>query len=103
MKKIEKLSNKIETEIESAHEYAKCALEEKETDPAVAEVYYKIATNHLNDMSALHTQVVAIINDYRKERGEPPESMKMLYNILHKKHIENAAAVKGMLALYKEP
>lgn len=103
MKKIEKLSDKIEKEIESAYEYAKCALDAKETDPAIAEVYYKIATNRLNDMGALHTQVVAVITEYRKEHGEPPESMKMLYDILHKKHIESAAAVKGMLALYKEP
>jgi hypothetical protein len=28
--------------------------------------------------------------------------MKTLYDILHRKHIEHAAAVKGMLALYKE-
>ena len=103
MKKIEKLSDKIEAEIESANEYAKCALELKETDPEIAEVYYKIAGNHLGDMGLLHTQVVAIINDYRKEYGEPPDAMKTLYSILHKKHIEHAAAVKGMLSLYKEP
>ena len=28
--------------------------------------------------------------------------MQMMYDILHRKHIEHAAAVKGMLALYKE-
>lgn len=102
MKKIQKLSEKIEFEIDSAHEYARCALEAKETDPEIAEVYYKVAMNRLNDMSTLHAQAVSIISEYRKEHGEPPEAMKILYNILHKKHIENAAAVKGILALYKE-
>ena len=53
-------------------------------------------------MNLLHTQVTLIIEDYRKKNGEPPEAMKVLYNILHRKHIEHAAAVKGMLALYKE-
>lgn len=38
----------------------------------------------------------------RKKEGEPPEVMKTLYEILHRKHIEHADAVKGMLALYKE-
>ena len=28
--------------------------------------------------------------------------MLLLYDILHRKHIENAAVVKGMFALYKE-
>ena len=103
MKKIEKLSKKIEAEIDAAHEYARCALEAKEEDPAIAETYFKVANNRLNDMSLLHAQVVSIISEYRKEHGDPPEAMKVLYNILHKKHIESAAAVKGMLALYKEP
>jgi len=53
-------------------------------------------------MGLLHTQIVAIIDAYKKEKGEPPEGMKLLYEILHRKHIEHAAAVKGMLALYKE-
>ena len=103
MKKIEILSQQIEKEIDNAYEYARCALDTKESDPVIAELYYKIASNKLNDMGLLHGQVVAIINDYRKDHGEPPEAMKMLYNILHKKHIESAASVKGMLALYKEP
>ena len=103
MKKIEELSNKIEKEIESAGEYAKCALNLKESDPSTAELYFKIASNRLEDMAALHAHVVSIITDYRKEHGEPREDMKILYRIFHKKHIENAAAVKGMLALYKEP
>ena len=50
----------------------------------------------------LHQQVVTLIEDYRKKNGDPPEAMRMLYDIMHKKHIEQAAAVKGMIALYKE-
>lgn len=53
-------------------------------------------------MNALHARVVAIINQYRQEHGDIPESMKIIYQIKHREHIENTAAVKGMLALYKE-
>ena len=41
-------------------------------------------------------------DEYRKSKGEPPQGMQILYEILHRKSIEQAAAVKGMLALYKE-
>ena len=102
MKKIEHLSNKIKKEIENAAEYAKDALELKETDPETAEVYYERANSRLNDMTALHARVVAIINQYKQEHGDIPESMKIIYQIKHREHIENAAAVKGMLVLYKE-
>lgn len=102
MKIIEKLSDMIADEIECAEKYAKCALHYKEENPAVAETFYRIATEKMGHMGLLHTQVAGIIEAYRKEKGEPPEAMKLLYDILHRKHIEHAAAVKGMLALYKE-
>jgi len=103
MKKIEVMSDCIEKEIAEASDYAKCALDMKETDPAIADTYIKIAENHMANMGLLHDQVVSVINEYRKTNGEPPQHMMILYNILHKKHIENAAAVKGMLSLYREP
>ena len=102
MKIIEELCDKIADEIECAECYARCALKYKEQYPQLAETYYRIANEKMTHMNLLHTQVTSIIADYKKEKGQPPEGMKMLYDILHKKHIQNAATVKGMLALYKE-
>ena len=103
MKIIEQLSDKIAAELECAEEYAKCALIQKGERPILAETYYRIANEKMGHINLLHSQVVAIIDEYRKAKGEPPEGMKTLYDILHRKHIEHAAAIKGMLALYKEP
>jgi len=47
MKIIEKISDKIEKEIDCAEEYAKCALNYKEARPQLAEVYYQIATEKM--------------------------------------------------------
>ena len=103
MKIIEQLCDKISAEISSAEEYAKCALAYKIERPSLAETLYQIANEKINHMKLLHGQVVAIIEEYRKEKGEPPETMKALYEFLHRRHIEHAAAVKGILMLYKEP
>lgn len=102
MKIIEELSDKITGEIECAENYARCALQYKQQRPQLGEVFYRIANEKIAHMGLLHTQVVAIIDEYKKNKGEPPEGMKTLYNILHRKHMEHAAAVKGMLALYKQ-
>ena len=102
MKIIEELSDKIADEIDCAEKYAKCALYYKEERPSLAETYYKIATDKMMHMGLLHTQVMQIIDEYRKTKGDPPKEMQVLYDILHRKHIEHAAAVKGMLSLYKE-
>ncbi len=102
MKIIEELSDMISDEITCAEKYAKNALIYKENMPILSETFYKIANDKIGHMSLLHTQVVTIIDDYKKTNGEPPENMKILYDILHRKHIEHAAIVKGMLSLYKE-
>lgn len=101
MKIIQKLSDMIEEEIGDAEKYAKCALECKEEDPASAEMFFKLANDEMGHMTILHSNVVRLIEAYRKEHGDPPEGMLMLYDIMHKKHIENAAYVKGLLSLYK--
>ena len=103
MKIIEKISDMIENEIEEAEKYAKCALTYKDERPQLADVFYRIGLEKISHIGLLHGQVVSIIDEYRKSKGEPPEAMKTLYDILHKKHIEHLAAVKGMLSLYKEP
>lgn len=101
MKIIADYSDYIEEEIHDAEKYARKAIECKEMSPQDSEVFYKLANEELNHMNAIHGLVVAKIEAYKKQNGEPPEAMKFLYDILHKKHIQNVATVKGMLALYK--
>lgn len=101
MKLIQELSEMIEEEIEDATKYAKCALAQKDENPALAEAFYKLANEELGHMQVLHSQVVAIIEKYRKDNGNPPEAMLMLYNIMHQKHISDAATAKGLISLYK--
>lgn len=101
MKLIQKLSDMIEEEICDAEKYARCALEYKDSDPGMADMFYKLSTDEMGHMSILHGQVVNKIEAYRREKGEPPEAMMMLYNIMHKKHIGSAATVKGLQSLYR--
>ena len=102
MKIIQELSDMIEEEIKDAEKYARCALAKKDLHPELANVFYKLANEEMDHMTLLHAQVVSIIEDYRKKSGDPPEAMLMLYEILHKKHIEHAASVKAMISLYKD-
>lgn len=60
-----------------------------------------LANEEMGHMNILHTHVTRLIDEYKKKNGDPPEAMLLLYDILHKKHIENAAYVKALLGLYK--
>ena len=98
---IKKLSEMIKDEIADADKYANCALKHKDEDRALADTFYTLATQELQHMDLLHSQVVRLINDYRAKKGEPPEAMKAVYNYLHDEWTERVKEVKLILAMYK--
>ena len=101
MKLIEKLSEMIEEEIGDAEKYIRCAMNYKESRPLLAEAFSKLSSEELHHMEILHEQVVKIIDEYRKQHGEPPADMLAVYNYLHKKQIERTAEVKNLQLIYK--
>ena len=101
MKVIQELCDYIEEEICDAEKYAIRAIECKESNNPKADTFFRLASDEVGHANSLHSLVVSEIESYRKEHGEPPEAMQMLYSILHKKHIAHMATVKGLLSLYR--
>lgn len=61
-----------------------------------------LSAEEMKHMQMLHNQVVKLIENYRKEKGEPPTSMLAVYDYLHEKFIEEAKEVKMMQQMYME-
>lgn len=101
MQLIANLSDMIEEELEDAEKYIRCAMKHKDDHPALAVTFAKISAEEMGHVALLHDQVVAIIAEYRKEHGDPPERMQGIYEYLHKKHIEKANSIKVLQGLFK--
>ena len=101
MKIIQKLSEKIEDEIHDAECYAKMALEYRDEYPELARIANNLSAQEMDHMNSLHQIVVQLIDQYRRTNGEPPADMMAVYNYLHKKHIDHAAAVNVLRSMYK--
>lgn len=56
----------------------------------------------MKHMQMLHAEVVKLIDEYRKEKGDPPAAMQAVYDYVHERNIEEAAKVKGSQALYRD-
>jgi rubrerythrin len=102
MKIIQRLTDMISEEISDADKYAECALKHKDDNRELAETFYRLSTEEMNHMGMLHDQAVRIIENYKKEHGDPPPEMMAVYNYLHEKQIEHASAVKAKQMLYKD-
>ena len=100
MEIIRKIVEKIDSELEDAEKYIKCAYKVEEDYPQLADTYYKLSLEEMNHVTMLHDQVVKIINDYKREH-EVPEAMQILYDYLHNRQIKWAAKIKARQEDYK--
>ena len=101
MQLIKRLEELIEDEVHDVEKYAKMAAELKAEHPAMAQVLYNISMQEDGHPAALHNEVVKLIENHRKAKGEPPAAMMAVYDYLHKKHIEKLAEARRYQEIYK--
>jgi rubrerythrin len=101
MKLIEKLTDRIDEEIEDVKYYAKLATEVKAEYPTLAQVLFNISTQEDGHQAAIHNEVVKIIEEHRRNHCEPPAPMMAVYDYLHKKSIDKLAKARMYQDVYK--
>ena len=102
MKEIKEVCKDIECALDKAEHYAKQAILFKPDHPSLAQHYLADSSTMMDIMNSLHSEVVTMINDYRKTKGEPPAPMMAIYDYMHERFIEKAAAIKNLQDLFKQ-
>ena len=102
MRIIKCLSEKISDELHDASDYARLALKHKDEYRAVADTFYALSQDEMRHSMMLHEQVVRLIEEHRRNVGDPPPEMMAVYDYLHEREIEKAESVKRLQAMYKD-
>lgn len=69
--------------------------------PSLAHVFYNLSTQEDSHQAALHAEVVKLIEQHRRTKGEPPAAMLAVYDYLHKQAIEKLADARRYQDIYK--
>lgn len=97
---IKHISEMIEDEIEGAEDYALGAVKYKMEYPTLSKVFYDITSDELRHIGMLHGEVVKLIEQHRKEHGDPPAAMLAVYDYLHEKQIKAVNEIKMLQQQY---
>ena len=101
MKIIKCIAEKIEEEIHDAGAYIELAMRWKSEQPDTADLFYELSTEELGHVEKLHKEVEELIEEHRREHGEPPKEMMVLYDFLHEKHIGEVTEIRVKQGIFK--
>ena len=101
MKIIKCLSELIEEELNDAEKYINLAMQWRTEEPDTADLFYTLSTEEMGHVDKLHEEVSELIEEHRKEHGDPPKEMMVLYDYLHEKHIAKATQIRVKQGIYK--
>ena len=101
MQIIAQLADLIDDELEGAEEYAELAHKTRMEHPKLAETFITLAEQEMTHQKMLHAEAARLIEESRKRDGEPPAGMLAVYEYEHGKQIKHAAAIRQMIAEYR--
>lgn len=96
------LMERIDDELQDACDYAKMALEYRDTEPELAVLFARLSEEEMTHMQLLHGAAVEQIERIRRQGGTVPEAMAAVYEYLHKRQIDKAESVKRYQSMYRK-
>lgn len=102
MKEIKLLVEHIEDELEDAKTYAELALKYKDSNPEMAQLFYKLSGEELTHQAMLHNQVVEMIAERKRMGHEPPAAMAAVYDFMHKRFIEEHERIINLQNMFRK-
>ena len=93
----------IGEELDDAEKYARCALNHKDDNPSLAELFYSLSLEEMKHMEMLHKASVKLIGEAKQFReDEIPAGMQEIYDYIHEQHIDHAKEIRMLQTMFRE-
>ena len=102
MKILTNLIDRAEATMEEVEWYAEKAHHLKQEHRSLADTYIKIAEMHVTIYDMLHSQMINVIEAYKKEGHTPPVEMLAVWEYEHNKLTKHFSELKYMIEDYKK-
>ena len=102
MDKIKDLFELIDDELQDAMKYAKLAMEHKDTDHAMAELFYSLSLEEIKHKQSLHNCAVKEMNACIEKHPEKEDIVKEVFDALNERTIDWENSIRVYQAMYRE-
>ena len=102
MKEIKYIAKRIREELEGAENYARKALQFKDSDTDMSRTLETIAKQELGHVDMLHGQAERLIKEQRAKGVTPPVAMQAVWDWEHEHLIESAAEIRRLLDMLRQ-
>ena len=101
MERLKLLFSLIDDELADSMKYGEKAMHYKDTDPAMAELFYSLSLEELKHKSMLHNQLVKEMNECIEKYPDKEESINAVYDVLNEREVEWENSVRMYHSTYR--
>ena len=101
MERLKLLFSLIDDELADSMKYGEKAMHYKDTDPAMAELFYSLSLEELKHKSMLHNQLVKEMNECIENDPDKEESINAVYDVLNEREVEWENSVRMYHSTYR--
>ena len=101
MRILAELIEKMDDTMDEIEWYAEKAHAIRHEHKELADVYIKIASEHIEIYKMLHAEAIELIEDERRSGKIPPQEMEAIWRYEHERLVKDFAEVKYLISEYK--
>lgn len=101
MERLKLLFSLIDDELADSMKYGVKAMRYKDTDSAMAELFYSLSLEEIKHKNMLHNQLIKEMEEYTKDYPEKEMEVNAVYDVLNERQVEWENSVRNYQSMYR--